>query len=164
MSALVADIAQAVTDALNLEAEGPPPGFSMPFTAERKALPDFDLHQMGDLHVTVVPRSDEISALSRNSDAHEVAVDVGVQKKLITETNAEIDPLLSLVQEIADFLNRRAMSGAAGSEPFAWRGTANDPICLPEHIREMRQFTSVLTVTYRATRTPSAAQATGTGT
>lgn len=52
----------------------------------------------------------------------------------------------SLVQEIADFLNRREMGDAI------WKKTENKPVYVPEHLREKQQFTSVLTVTYRMVR------------
>jgi hypothetical protein len=133
---MIADLAQAVTDALNGEK------FSTEFTAERVAVPDFELADMQALRVTVVPREIESSALDRARDSHEVKVDVAIQKKVASLSNDEIDPLLSLVREIAAFLNRKNMNNAV------WRKTENKPVYSPEHLREMRQFTSVLTVTY----------------
>ena len=137
---MVTNVAQAVTDALNGQE------FSAPFSAERVALPEFDLAGMQELHVTVVPRQVDSEVLDRGRDAHDVKVDVAVQKKVGSIANEEIDPLLALVQEIADFLNRRNLDGAA------WKKTENNPVYSPEHLREMRQFTSVLTITYRVVR------------
>ena len=130
-------VAQAVADALNGHA------FSMPFTAERVALPEFELGDMQDLHVTVVPRERVASLLDRARNMSEIKVDVAVQKKVASVGNDEIDPLLALVQEIVNLLNRRNLPGAT------WRKTENAPVYSPEHLREMRQFTSVLTVTYQ---------------
>ncbi|HOF18483.1 MAG TPA: hypothetical protein PK082_06210 [Phycisphaerae bacterium] len=137
---MVTNIAQAVADTLNEQ------DFSVPFTAERVALPEFDLAAMQELHVTVVPRQVDSEVLDRGRDAHDVKVDVAVQKKVASIANEEIDPLLALVQEIADFLNRRNLDGAI------WKKTENNPVYSPEHLREMRQFTSVLTITYRVVR------------
>ena len=50
---MITDIAQAVADLLNGHE------FSTAFEAERVALPEFDLADMQDLHVTVVPRQAE---------------------------------------------------------------------------------------------------------
>jgi hypothetical protein len=137
---VVVQVAQAVTDALNTGT------FSMPFTAQRLALPLFTLEEMQDLHVTVVPREVASSVLDRASDEDEVKVDVAVQKRAASVAVADVDPLLSLVQEIADFLNRRQMGDAI------WKKTENKPVYLPEHLREKEQFTSVLTVTYKLVR------------
>lgn len=133
----ITDIAQGVADALN------DASFSMAFTAERVAVPEFELTDMQTLHVTVVPREVESAVLNRASDSHDVKVDVAVQRKLGSLENTEVDPLLGLVQEIADLLNRRNVAGAI------WRRTENKPIYAPDHLREMRQFTGVLTLTYR---------------
>lgn len=146
MSALVVDIAEAVKDALNdaqLLSVSP---FSQSFTAERKALPLFKLDDMDTLHVTVVPRELEISLETRAKDTHEVKVDVAIQQQVDSIETTDVDPLLALVQEIADYLNRKAMSGAH------WLKTENKPIYAPDHLHEKNQFTSVLTLTYRASR------------
>ena len=137
---MIADIAQAVTDALNAES------FSMVFTAERKAAPMVKLSEMDSLHVTVVPREVESAALDRTRDSHEVKIDVAIQKRVASLENDAIDPLMALVREIADFLNRRNLSNGL------WKKTENKPVYSPEHLREMRQFTSVLTLTYQVTR------------
>jgi len=136
----VVQVAQAVTDALNSHE------FSMPFTANRLVLPAFTLEEMQNLHVTVVPREVASSVFDRANDEDEIKVDVGVQKRVASAAVEEVDPLLSLVQEIADFLNRREMGDAM------WRKTENKPVYVPEHLREKQQFTSVLTVTYRLVR------------
>ena len=124
---MITNVAQAVADMLNGHE------FSTPFTAERVALPEFDLAEMQELHVTVVPRQVESETLDRGRDAHDVKVDVAVQKK---------------VASLADYLNRRPLAEVGA----VWRKTENAPVYSPEHLREMRQFTSVLTVTYRAVR------------
>lgn len=137
---MVTNVAQAVADSLNGHE------FSAPFSAERVALPEFDLADMEELRVTVVPRQMDREVLDRGRDTHDVKVDVAVQKKVASIANEEIDPLLALVQEIADFLNRRNLDNAV------WKKTENNPVYSPEHLREMRQFTSVLTITYRVVR------------
>lgn len=136
--ALIADIAGAVVTALNGHT------FSQPFTAARAYLPVFDLKDMKDLHVTVVPRGVEMSTAGRGLAASDIQVDVAVQKKLTGADNAEIDALMGLVQEIAEFIRSTGRFGDG-----SWVRSENVPIYSPEHLGELRQFTSVLTLTLK---------------
>jgi len=122
--------------------------FSQGFTPQRSVLPDYELADLKDLQVTVVPRGVEITGASRALSQHDVQIDVGVQKKLSadTEMDAEVAELLGLVEEIADFMARRPLQAMPLA---AWVKTANDPVYAPEHLAEKRVFTSVLTLTYR---------------
>ena len=138
--ATIIDIADAVAAALNAPGE---PGFSQAFTAARKALPAFELADLAGLHVTVVPKGVEVTGASRSLSQHDFLIDVGVQKKLGSDLEAETAAMLALVDEIAGFLGRRAVAGAA------WVRSLNEPVYSPEHLAEKRLFTSVLTVTYR---------------
>lgn len=136
--ALIADIADAVVDALNGQT------FSQPVTAERAYRAAFDLQEMKDLHVTVVPKGVELITAGRGVAQSDVQIDIGVQKKLATGDDAEIDELMGLVQEIAEFVRTTRQFGDA-----AWVKTENTPIYSQEHLGELRQFTSVLTLTLR---------------
>jgi len=141
---LVTDIADAVVTELGV---APPGTFSETFTAERCVLPEFDLQDLAELKVTVVPKSVEITGSTRAASQYEIAVDVGVQKKLGKDLDAEVAALGMLVDEVADYLRKRTLDQA----PFAmWIGITNDPVYAPEHLAEQRVFTSILTVTYRA--------------
>ncbi|MBW1649016.1 MAG: hypothetical protein JRJ72_13110 [Deltaproteobacteria bacterium] len=141
---LATDIADAVVAELNAAPAGT---FSQPFTAQRRVLPEFDLEDLAQLKVSVVPKSVEITGSTRAASQYEIAVDVGVQKKLGKDLDAEVAALGTLVDEMADFLRGRTLDQA----PFAvWVGIRNDPVYAPEHLAERRVFTSVLTVTYRA--------------
>jgi hypothetical protein len=137
--ALIPDVAQAVVAALNSHT------FSQPFTAARAYWPVFDLKDMTDLHVTVVPKGVELTTAGRGLAQSDVQIDIGVQKKLASADNAEIDALVGLVQEIAEFVRSTGRFGEA-----AWVKTQNTPIYSQEHLGELRQFTSVLTLTLRA--------------
>jgi hypothetical protein len=141
---LVIDIADAVAAELNA---APPGTFSQSFTAQRRVLPEFDLEGLADLRVTVVPRSVEITGSTRSASQYDIAVDIGVQRKLGKDLDAEVAALSSLVDAIRDYLRRRPLA----SLPWAtWVSIANEPVYSPEHLAEQRVFTSVLTVTYRA--------------
>ncbi|NLY01526.1 MAG: hypothetical protein GXY83_35995 [Rhodopirellula sp.] len=136
--ALIADIADAVVAALNNQT------FSQPFTAERAYRAAFDLQEMKDLHVTVVPKGQELITAGRGVAQSDVQIEIGVQKKLATGDDAELDELMGLVQEIAEFVRTTRQFGDA-----AWVKTENTPIYSQEHLGELRQFTSVLTLTLR---------------
>jgi len=121
--------------------------FSQAFTPERRVLPVFELADLAALRVTVVPKAVEITGSTRAIGQYDIQVDVGVQKKLGADLDAETAELCGLVDEIADYLRQRPLAAA----PYAnWVRTANDPVYAPEHLFEKRTFTSVLTLTYRA--------------
>jgi len=141
--ALISEIADAVVGELNGGE------FSQEFTAARRYLPLFDLQELKDLHVTVVPRGVAITGLARGVNQHDVQIDVAVQKKLETEGSDEIDPLMALVEEIADFFRLRRLASYSNA---VWVKTENTPIYSQEHLGQMRQFTSVLTLTFRVAR------------
>ena len=139
----VANIADSIVAELNAGS------FSQSFTAERHYRPLFDLADMKTLRVSVVPRGQIVNPGSRTRNAFDYSVDVAVQKKLDAGDNAEFDPLLSLVEEVADHFRLKRLA----SFPEAiWIRTANEPIYATEHLDELRQFTSVLTLTYRVHR------------
>jgi len=138
--ALAIDIADAVVTEL---AGG---AFSQSFTPERRVLPEYELADLKDLRVTVVPAAVETSGASRTLSQHDVRIDIGIQKKLGRNLDTEVAQLAGLVDEIAEFLKRRPLQAA----PYAaWIRTANEPIYAADHLAERRLFTSVLSVTYR---------------
>ncbi|HOX08383.1 MAG TPA: hypothetical protein PK280_18455 [Planctomycetota bacterium] len=140
MPAILPQIADAVAAELNSAT------LSMPVTAVRAYQPIFELADMKTLHVTVVPKGLEQELGSRGSTPREAKVDVAVQKKLATTDPAEVDPLMQLVEEIAAVFKLKRLA----HEPLVvWVKTENVPIYSQEHMAELRQFTSVLTFTFR---------------
>ena len=122
--------------------------FSQAFTPTRAYVPTIDLQEVKDLVVTVVANARSETPVSRADDEVDYTIDVGVQKKISGDVNTsgEVDALLALVLEVAAFLNRHRLTEAAD---MTWVGTKNDPIYYPEHLLNLRQFTSVLSVSYR---------------
>jgi len=135
-----------IADAVTAELAAGTGDLSQSFTPQRSVLPDFELSDLQDLRVTVVPRAVEITGSSRTMSQHDVQIDVGVQKKLGTDLDTEVAELVGLVEEIAGFLQRRPLSAAPQA---CWVRTANEPVYAPDHLAEKRLFTSVLTLTYR---------------
>lgn len=123
--------------------------FSVPFQAERGYRPVVELPDLETVKVTVIPKSLTITAASRVDSFYDCAVDIGVQRKVNVDEPAELDALMKLVEEIGDHLRGRRLEGAPDA---AWLTLENDPVFAPEHLTEHRQFTSLLTVTYRVRR------------
>jgi len=144
---LVTDIADAVAAEINAADPGT---FDQTFAAQRKVVPAYELEELADLKVTVVPKALEVSGSTRSASQYDITVDIGIQKKLPPGSEAsdeQVETLGTLVDQIAEYLRRRPLPGA----PFAaWVSIVNDPVYAPEHLLEKRVFTSVLTLTYRA--------------
>lgn len=134
-------IADAVTASLNA---GP---FTPALDAERRFQPAFELPDLADLKISVVPKSVTITNATRESGYFDCAIDIGVQKKIADD--AEIDALVDLVEEIADHLRQKRLDSFPDA---AFVSITNEPVFAPEHLDTQRVFTSVLTVTYRVRR------------
>jgi len=142
MPASIIAIADAVTAELNATS------FSKPLTAVRHYEPTFELSAMSTLRVSVVPRSLTSKTLDRNRDSFDFEIDVAVQKKT-DPTLANLDELMELVEEIADHLRLNPLSTLPDVRCME---VANAPVYALEHLQEFRQFTSVITLTYRKYR------------
>lgn len=138
-SALTIQVSDAVVAELNAG------DFSQEFEAQRFYRPQFDAAELKTLRVSVVPKKIEIAIAGRGSNQYDIGVDVAVQKKLDSDTNAEIDPLMQLVEEIGEFFKQRSLASIAAT----WIKTENAPIFGMEHLDQDRVFTSVLTLTFR---------------
>ena len=142
MIANIVAIADAITAELNGNA------FSQPFTAQRQYLPIYDLKSMSDLKVTVVPKGVTSSSLDRSRDNFDYQVDVGIQKKVPNQIST-IDALMLLVEEIADYFRGNRLSSYPNARLM---NVENSLLYAPDHLQEMLQFTSVLSLTYRLVR------------
>lgn len=116
------------------------------FAAERGYRPVYDLKDAEDIRVSVIPRSVAEAPMSRARTQGDYTVDVAVQKKV--EGDTETDGLMKLVEEIVRHFRFRRLHLLGGAEAV-WIATANSPIYAPEHLAELGQFTSVLTLTFR---------------
>lgn len=143
MSTLI-DIADAMVAELNAA------NLSMAFIAERYYVPDFDLSEMDELHVSVIPKRIDVDyeAGTREEQSHTYDVDVGVQERFEEGNNVELDPYMDLVEEIEDVFRLHVID----SPKAVCVGVENSPPFGRRHFLEKRQFTSVLTFTWKVSR------------
>ena len=121
--------------------------FSQSFEAVRGYLPTFELPDLNALKVTVVPKEDGGKLDTRSSSTHDYAVDIGIQMKPPAIDNDNRDPLTYVTQEIADhFLFGKRPGGATLVSPQI------RILYLQDHLHKFRQFTSVVTLTFRGWR------------
>ena len=94
-----------------------------------------------------MPKGIVLANPDRSRSQSDYSFDVAVQKKFSTGTNAELDLLIDLVQEIIVFFRHKQR---LDSFPNAmWLKSEVPVLYAPEHMEQLRQFTSVLTLTYR---------------
>lgn len=121
------------------------------FTVARVYRPILDLKNMTGLHVTVMPKDQEITLPDRSRGQHDLRIDIGIQKKLgdakSAGDNAEIDELMDFVDKMIDLVRGQSFSDTQ------WLKTEHTVVYAPEHLSEWRVFTSILTLTLRGYRT-----------
>ncbi len=115
-------------------------------TIERLYRPQFELKDLTDPRVLVVPKSVRTEILSRVENRTTVEVDVAVQGRVNPDSLDDLDAMMSLVDQISAFLNRRRLAAAPSAR---WSATAHPAIYVPDHLIEQRVFTSVMTLTYQ---------------
>ena len=94
----------------------------------------------------IPPSTAAIETKSRTVTQHDIEIDVAVQQKLSKTDIATIDPLMTLVEEIADHFRFKRLANAV------WIKTENEPVYAQEHLDQYRVFTSLLTLTFRVLR------------
>ncbi len=138
-------IADAITTELSAAT------LSQPIAAERGYLPIFDLEEMDDaLHVTVVPAGDTQVALSRSMDQYDFVTEVGVQIRFPGQafpSNENLDPYMTLVQEIRDFFRKRRLDTGTKAICTATEATYSD-----DHLERLHQFTALIKLRHRVMR------------
>ena len=119
------------------------------FTVSRSYRPQYELKDIEDIVVTMIPKDTTINAASRGTMFQDVSIDIAVQQKVNPDTNDQLDSLMDFTDAIMAWL---AFKPAPGYPSASFVSIANDPIFDPSHVEENRQFTSLLTVTYRVSR------------
>lgn len=142
LMSLAVQLAETVVNELNAAS------FSQAFTATRNYLPLFELSEFKTLRVTVMPGTTTLETRSRQTCQQDSTIEIAIQHKLADCENTTIDPLLGLVEEIADHFRFRRFS----TPDVIWIKTENEPQLAQEHLDQFRVFTSLLTLTFRALR------------
>ena len=110
------------------------------YHAEVLFFPEFELRELEEMRVVVVPVGTEYKTLSRSSHEELPKVQVGFLKRGCEDNLPE---LLQLVEGLGlGFLNRKLAGAACVC-------VAYNPIYSPEHLRERGQFTSVIELTFK---------------
>lgn len=144
----IVDIAEGVAAELNRHK------FSQPFTAERRIRPRFSVAkgELKDLKVVVVhgPAIGAEAPKLRNMDEDQYTVLVAVLQKPTAATPEYFDPLVGLVEEIRDWMNRRRLADV-DAVCVRWAFTDDLPF-IGEVADQSGAFTGGLTLTYRVLR------------
>ena len=155
-NAVMVDVAEAVKTMLSAAS------LSQTFTLERSYADwDLELQPTDGLRVDVatVSTKQEANHDTREPSLHYIVqVDVAIRRKFGPEhysgtgrvPNAQIDPLILLVQEIHALFVQHRFSGNDGA--IAWEKSPQ-LMALPviKHLRELKQFTAIIRLTFRAT-------------
>lgn len=152
-ASLTVQIADEVTALLNGAASGT---FTPTFTAARRFAPYFDLPDLAQMKVSVVPSSKDQTFTSRSQIDADHEIKIYVQKHLTSaEDPTEIDPLTGLLDSIADYLASDDDTGRSRrllptSQASLMR--LSGAVVYTKELVEQMQFTSVLVATYSGTR------------
>lgn len=110
------------------------------YHAEVLFCPEFELRDLEELKVCVVPLAVQYKIISRAASEEILKVQIGFLKRAGED---DLEELLTTVEALGlGFLGRKI----AGATCI---GVAYDPIYSPEHLRERRQFTSVIELAFK---------------
>ena len=113
------------------------------YNAEVLFFPTFDLRELEEMRVVVVPVAVEYKNLSRSSHEELLKVQVGVLKRGCED---DLPTMLQFIERLGlGFLNTHLAEAVCVC-------VAYNPIYFPEHLRERGQFTSVIELTFKAIR------------
>ncbi|TWU39324.1 hypothetical protein [Novipirellula artificiosorum] len=142
-NATVLQIADSIVAELNA-AE-----LSHKFKSERLYVPDFDLEDVKELRVTIVPREVEYLPLDRVSNKLHATIDIAIQKKFSKGDAKEIDPLVMFVEQIADYFRLKRLNSYVAARCVK---VENSVLYSSEHWQQFNQFTSLLTLTFELSK------------
>jgi hypothetical protein len=142
MPAAIVQLADAVVADLNAAT------FSQPFTAQRSYLPRWKLEELATIRVTVVPKDDMGERASRAQWQEDYQLDVAIQQRLGANETAQMDALVLLGQELADYFKSRNPAGDLATLV----AVAFAPLFDPDHLEKHKTLTTVLNLTFRGWR------------
>ena len=110
------------------------------YKAELLYFPEFELHDLDDLRIVVVPAGTQYKTLSRAAHEELPKVQIGILKRCQEDA---LDEMLCFAEKLGlGFLNRKLAGGTCVSVIY-------NPIYSPEHLRERGQFTSVIELVFK---------------
>ena len=112
------------------------------YNAEIQLVPEFSLKELDKMKVVVVPFDMEYKVLTRNKKEKVLKLQIGVLKRA---TEDELDGLLSFVSELGFNL-----LGKKFQDVFC-TAIAYNPLYSPDKMRENRQFTCIMELTFLET-------------
>lgn len=150
--AVAVAVAKAVTSQIDAAT------LSLAFTPERSYADwELALEDADELHVDVVVVTTELATelSSRGRMKYTVPIDIGVRKRFVTAQQdddtgrvelAEVDALMLLVEEIHELFASVSLTDYTEA---TWQETKTLVAPLNKHLRENRQFTGIVRVTFR---------------
>ena len=140
-------MASDVADAVHAEiAEST---FSLPVKAIRAYRHDQTLPEGKEIRVSVVPNGITMTPAARAVCSYTIEIYVVVTRKVGDARPETITPLLGVVEEVIEFFRLRRLE----KYPAAiWTGTELKPMVSSEHLENLKQFTSLITLTLKVVR------------
>ena len=114
------------------------------FTAVMSLFPFYELKDLADLKVTVVPKSVDIQPFTRNASEFDYQIDIAFQKAVASAADAEIGTLSDLVLNTA-----KSFRGKVYSSLNAVCSKIGVLLYSAEHIQPPSVFTSVITLNFK---------------
>jgi len=145
MACLAGQIADAVTTELNAES------WSQSFTAIRKYRARYALPDLQSLRVAVLLGPASFETLSRGRDDIHYAVDVAILKKINPDDNAQVDPLVELMEQIKDHFRGKGLTADSRAifcmkREFVSPGEA---LIDDDHLSDDRTFAGAIRLNWR---------------
>ena len=140
---LISEVADAVAGELSAQT------FTPAFKTIRAYRHDQTLPDGKELKVSVVPKGMTVTPAARTLCRYDLEIFVAVMRKVDRAHPADIDPLLGLVTDIVDFFRLRRLEQFPDA---MWVGTEIKPMVSTDHLETLKQFTSLITLTYKVTR------------
>jgi hypothetical protein len=110
------------------------------YSAEVSFVPEYELAELAEMRVVVVPLAIEFKTLSRSSREELLKVSVGILKR---GKESELPDLLKLSNDIGVRFLHCKLAGATCVS------VAYDPIYSPEYLRQRNQFISVIQLAFK---------------
>jgi hypothetical protein len=142
MPAVIVQLADAIVSDLNAAS------FSQPVVVQRTYLPRWKLEELATIRVSVVPKDDVGERASRAQWREDYQLDVAIQQRLGANEAAQMDGLILLGQELADYFKTRNPTGNLAT----LTAVAFAPLFDPEHLEKHKTLTTVINLTFRGWR------------